>query len=72
MIYRDCLSRIWGFLQPVPPVHRAKPGDPHCSIYSGVQCPPDCPNHGRMFDGCHICDCVHGPQVAEAGKGGSR
>jgi len=23
-----------------------------------VPCPPDCPNYGVMFDGCHVCDCL--------------
>jgi len=24
---------------------------------AGVPCPPDCPNFGNHFDGCHRCDC---------------
>ena len=42
-------------------IHRTAPGDPHCPAWCGKECPPECPNHGRMFDGCHICDCLHGP-----------
>lgn len=34
-----------------------------CLCHSGVQiaavpCPPDCPNAGTRFDGCHRCDCA--------------
>lgn len=25
---------------------------------AGVPCPPDCPNHGKVLDGCHRCDCA--------------
>lgn len=25
---------------------------------AGVPCPPECPNHGKRFDGCHRCDCT--------------
>ena len=24
----------------------------------GVACPPECPNYGKRFDGCHKCDCA--------------
>ena len=34
---------------------------PHCPQISGVLCPPKCEHHGEdRFDGCHICDCLHG------------
>ena len=30
----------------------------HCGIQiAAVPCPPDCPNIGTRFDGCHRCDC---------------
>lgn len=40
-----------------------------CPCHTGVQitgvpCPPDCPNYGKRFDGCHRCDCK--PQSANA------
>lgn len=33
-----------------------------CPCHTGVQllavpCPPNCPNIGTRFDGCHRCDC---------------
>ena len=33
-----------------------------CPCHTGIQllgvpCPPDCPNVGTRFDGCHRCDC---------------
>lgn len=36
-----------------------------CPCHSGVQiaavsCPPNCPNAGARFDGCHRCDCGKG------------
>lgn len=43
-----------------PNLHRTAPGDPHCPDYCGKECPVTCPNHGRMYDGCHVCDCLHG------------
>lgn len=34
---------------------------PHCPQIAGVPCPEGCKNHGEArFDGCHICDCLHG------------
>jgi hypothetical protein len=34
---------------------------PHCPQICGVPCPPDCRHHGEArFDGCHVCDCLHG------------
>jgi hypothetical protein len=45
-----------------PNLHRTSPSDPHCPVYCGKECPPACPNHGRMYDGCHVCDCLHGPK----------
>ena len=34
---------------------------PHCPQILGVSCPPDCKNHDQAkFDGCHVCDCLHG------------
>lgn len=38
---------------------------PHCPQICGVPCPPDCKHHGEArFDGCHVCDCLHGEQNA--------
>ncbi len=32
---------------------------PRCQTpYVGIPCPPDCPNFGNHFDGCHICNCL--------------
>jgi hypothetical protein len=47
-------------------LHRRAPGDPHCPAWCGKECPVTCPNHGRMFDGCHVCDCLHGKPKEEA------
>jgi hypothetical protein len=36
-----------------------------CHVFAqlgGVPCPPDCPNFGNHFDGCHRCDPQCDPQ----------
>jgi hypothetical protein len=53
--------KLWNPTDPIM-LHRRGPGDPHCPAWCGKECPVTCPNHGRMFDGCHICDCLHGPK----------
>ena len=67
----DNISAFFVSMDTINYTHRTCPTDPHCNVLCGRECPPDCLNHGRMFDGCHICDCIHGGKD-EGKNGGSK
>ena len=50
------LAVTHGLIDPSKP---ALPGDcSGCIGPYGIPCPPDCPNFGNHFDGCHKRDCL--------------